>query len=685
MAAAQASNHMIEQIKNATGLAEVAVAESIELTPVMVLAASLLYMMASDGHIEDEESSQLQSVIGGNEDLLSYAVAYVHRVPVAEFLKLAPPVLSTQDKLCILANVCDSMLADGNCDPTELDLFEKFQSAFGVGVDAFKPYFKIIQLKNDKNVLGPFAAIEDGPPLLTPHLALAVSLIYMMSADGSLGQEEIGQLETVIGEFDGLQQAALGYVRTVKREDFFIQARPILNRKQILCILTNVCDSMTADGVVAVIEDKLFVRMLSAFGLRDTEFDQYQKVLETKNFKPFDISKFVNKTSHGRTAGNGEAGGEVFEMSEEDSELGVEVRRTMHDNLERVQHDFGSDANVIQVNHNATDDLNIQQVDAVKPANNAQWISGKPAHQNRAALDETPHSDSRLRIDNDPTTANMQDLGITAIASNVQEVTEVDALVSNRQPIDVDTQAEHSEVLPPEVRMQNLFEDIEVLTQQLDTFEAKNKLILEQARQARLLKETQRLQAEEEKAANQAALAAQAARQSTGLAKTHVQTNLQAVGVDAIGRNIQTIGADSLATNWQTLSPKVTPHDIDLSRDAANTEFLGDTASESLSELSLDGGLTQGPSGPQTSRASSTVGSEVPSLSEARLKRAQGHKTVPRAHNYKMHARVAVTFLVLSAWSSNIAAIHRDNPQTSFGKLERLSDLHTIAAPVKAL
>ena len=120
----------------------------------LVLAVSLLYMMASDGQIEDEESSQLQSVIGGNEDLLSHAVAYVHKVPVEEFLKLAPAILSTQDKLCILANVCDSMLSDGNCDASELALFEKFQSAFGVKRETFKPYFKIIQLKNDKKVFG---------------------------------------------------------------------------------------------------------------------------------------------------------------------------------------------------------------------------------------------------------------------------------------------------------------------------------------------------------------------------------------------------------------------------------------------------------------------------------------------------------------------------------------------------
>jgi len=214
------------------------------------------------------------------------------------------------------------MLSDGRCEPAELDLFEKLQTAFGVGASAFKPYLNAIQLKNDKTVLGPFEAIRGLESRITPHLALAASLLYMMSADGSLGQEEIGQLETVIGEFDGLQKAALAYVRAVKREEFFRQAAPVLTTAQKLCVLTNVCDSMMSDGVVAVVEDKLFLSMMSALGIQVAEFDEFHKVLETKNFKPFDTSKFENRTSHVRSAGTANAGGDIFDMAKDDSQLG---------------------------------------------------------------------------------------------------------------------------------------------------------------------------------------------------------------------------------------------------------------------------------------------------------------------------------------------------------------------------
>ena len=39
--------------------------ESIHLTPYLTLACALLYMVASDGELGAEESSHLQSVLGG--------------------------------------------------------------------------------------------------------------------------------------------------------------------------------------------------------------------------------------------------------------------------------------------------------------------------------------------------------------------------------------------------------------------------------------------------------------------------------------------------------------------------------------------------------------------------------------------------------------------------------------------
>ena len=74
---------------------------SIELSPPLVLAAALVYMMAANGEIDDSESSQLQSVIGKNQDLLECAVDYVQAVPFDQFLRDAPEILNTADKLSV--------------------------------------------------------------------------------------------------------------------------------------------------------------------------------------------------------------------------------------------------------------------------------------------------------------------------------------------------------------------------------------------------------------------------------------------------------------------------------------------------------------------------------------------------------------------------------------------------------
>lgn len=664
MAAVKAPSHVIDQLKNATGLVELAVSESIELTPVLVLAVSLLYMMSSDGRIEEEESSQLQAVIGGNEALLSYAVAYVQRVPVDDFLEQAASVLSTQDKLCILCNVCDSMLSDGRSEQTELEFFDKLQTAFGVATAVFRPYFKAIELKNGKTVLGPFDAIHGVTSQITPHLALAASLLYMMSADGSLGQEEIGQLETVIGEFDGLQKAALAYVREVKREEFFKQVAPVLTKAQKLCILANVCDSMMSDGVVAVVEDKLFLSMMSAFGIQVAEFDEFHKVLETKNFKPFDTSKFENRTSHARSAGASNTEGEIFDMTKDDSELGIEVRRTMHDNIERVQHDFGSDTNVIQVNHNAIDDLNIQKIDAKSAVGlniqtlstgdtstnrqpvdtqavtqtGPQWISGRTDKDNKQKLTAHASGTSRVPVAPASVVANLQNIG--------EAVVDV-----NRQVLDAPATDKHLEFLPTEERVKNLFEDIEVLTQQLDDFEARHKKILLAGQQARVRQEAQKKAMKGSQDSALLPLPQEALLESRAGAKA------------AVSLNIQSVGADLFQQHRERLSNPESLADASLASSTLNTNGLEtDQVTELDMAQNIPFDVPTSSSGVATSQATAR-----------RRTRGRGVTQVLGLRwDWRAYLKMAMTFIVLSCWTCNIAAIHLEHKNIATGKLVRL-------------
>ncbi|MDM8528642.1 TerB family tellurite resistance protein [Anaerolineales bacterium HSG24] len=136
-----------------------------QLTPHLAFASSLIYMMASDGEIDNEEVGHLLSVLGGassdggsigvgaqNKQLLQKAQQIVRTMPIDQFLQQATPILTPAQKLCILVNLIDSSLADGQAEIEEQQLFHKFLQAFGMSEQEFMPYFQVISLKHDKSV-----------------------------------------------------------------------------------------------------------------------------------------------------------------------------------------------------------------------------------------------------------------------------------------------------------------------------------------------------------------------------------------------------------------------------------------------------------------------------------------------------------------------------------------------------
>ena len=453
--------NLLNDLKQEAGLEAVG-AEKIQLTPYLALACALLYMVASDGELDAAETSHLQSVLGGDEEVLRYGVHYVQTLSFDAFLIDAPELLSMKDKWCILANVCDALLSDGVADPAELAQFARLKQAFGVEDKQFEPYFKILTLKNDKSVLGRYAGVRDERQPMTPHLALACALLYMLTSDGSIGAQEVGQLEAVLGEFEGLQKAALTYVRSVKMKAFLDEAAVLLQPEQKLFILTNVCDSMLADGEVASIEDKLFMSMLHAFGFNEASFARFHQVIETKNVKPFNTNAFKNRVKHERAIGSNEAEGDVFDNKLSDPKLAAvadELRdavkngalgasaaelemsqfisRQMLQNKQNLSNDFNGQENIAKVKRNATEGLNLQTID--------------------------PATDD----------LNRQKVEASALVNNNQ-IIELDSAEANRQQLDVDALGEHRETLDVEVRAQNIQEVVGQVHKKLDHFEQKN-------------------------------------------------------------------------------------------------------------------------------------------------------------------------------------------------------------------
>ena len=126
----------------------------LHLNPYHIMTIGVIYVMAADGEIDEEELGQLQTIVAGDEDLFHESVTYVKTNSLDHFLQEAAPLVNGAQALCILVNMADSLLANGKADTEELKLFHKALIAFGWSVEAFSPYFDTLAVKNDHSVLG---------------------------------------------------------------------------------------------------------------------------------------------------------------------------------------------------------------------------------------------------------------------------------------------------------------------------------------------------------------------------------------------------------------------------------------------------------------------------------------------------------------------------------------------------
>lgn len=134
------------------GLFDVFKSEPPKLSPRLALAVGLLHMMASDGEIEAEEIGQLQSVVGGDQELINNAVKYLRNVKYEQFLTDANTLLNPNQKLCLLINMADLLLSDGRAEQSEQQAFGMALSHFGVTESAFAVYLETLSIKNNRTI-----------------------------------------------------------------------------------------------------------------------------------------------------------------------------------------------------------------------------------------------------------------------------------------------------------------------------------------------------------------------------------------------------------------------------------------------------------------------------------------------------------------------------------------------------
>lgn len=128
---------------------------ALDLNPRNALVVSLVYCMGADGEMDQEEIAHLFSVLGprATRENLDACVKYARSTPADTFLGAVSATLNPQQKLCIILNMIDSAMADGEAEQAEQDLVRKFQAAFGLPDAELQGHFGTLVAKNDRAVL----------------------------------------------------------------------------------------------------------------------------------------------------------------------------------------------------------------------------------------------------------------------------------------------------------------------------------------------------------------------------------------------------------------------------------------------------------------------------------------------------------------------------------------------------
>ncbi|MBL6455249.1 TerB family tellurite resistance protein [Belnapia sp. T6] len=128
---------------------------ALELTPRTCLAVSLIYCMAADGEMDEEEIGHLIAALGRGttRGQLDAALRYARATKPDQFLADATPRLRPEQRLCILLNMIDSAMSDGEAEQGEQELVRRFATAWGLSEEALAPHFRTLVAKNQRIVL----------------------------------------------------------------------------------------------------------------------------------------------------------------------------------------------------------------------------------------------------------------------------------------------------------------------------------------------------------------------------------------------------------------------------------------------------------------------------------------------------------------------------------------------------
>jgi uncharacterized tellurite resistance protein B-like protein len=142
--------------------------------------------------------------------------------------------------------------------------------------------------------MGLFDAFKSSAPAMTSRHAYVASLVYMITVDGVVENEEISQLRGSLAQFSDagdLLDWAIKYQKKNGSNHFLAEASPLLSDVQKMTILVNLADSLTSDGDADPSEQALFQSFLAAWNISEDRFRPFFEVIAMKN----DRTVFLNQ------------------------------------------------------------------------------------------------------------------------------------------------------------------------------------------------------------------------------------------------------------------------------------------------------------------------------------------------------------------------------------------------------
>ncbi len=133
------------------GLFDSFAGNTVTLNPKVALVAGMIYLSASDGHLDDSEAGDILKIVPDRQ-VLDAALDYVRRTPFQQFITEAARILSPGQRMCLILNAADMAMGDGFLAPEEQQMLIQMQQHFQIPDAHLHPYVQAFTIKNNVSV-----------------------------------------------------------------------------------------------------------------------------------------------------------------------------------------------------------------------------------------------------------------------------------------------------------------------------------------------------------------------------------------------------------------------------------------------------------------------------------------------------------------------------------------------------